>query len=135
MKRSELRDERNRTSKAASDQARTLALAGLAVVWLFVADFFVGKPSSAHPSNWLTTAGALFALALLFDFLQLLLRAISLYVVYRGAERRTPDMTEDPDIPTVGFWPNRVTMAPFFFKSACLLAGYGVLAYYFFSRL
>lgn len=134
MKLSELQERRRDASTAASNQVRTLALSGLAVVWLFTADFFK-KKAAARPSEILAIAGAVFAAALLFDLFQLVLRAVSLWAVYhrRWKKLEGTDGADDAEI-LVGDWPNRLTTPPFFLKLAALLSGYVCLAIYFVHR-
>ncbi|WGY03337.1 hypothetical protein QI633_06135 [Nocardioides sp. QY071] len=129
MKLSELATWRFEASKAASDQARTLALAGLGIVWLFAGPFYTGKGDTS-PSSALQLAGAALALGLALDLAQLVGRTIALEVNYRR-ENREADPAEDD--PTVSGTPGVALISGLFFylKVVALCVGYGAIVLYF----
>lgn len=126
---------RSDASVAASNQARTLALGGLALVWLFAGDFFLSRTSS-RPSILLAVAGACLALCLLADATQLFVRWAFLEVAFNRAERAAlaRDPSAAPPFEDVGRKVSYWTVRIFITKFVLLGIGYAVLAAYFVFR-
>lgn len=133
MKLSELAAMKFEASKAASDQARTLALAGLAVVWLFAGPF-LQLEEETQPSQSLLGAGAAFAVALGLDLFQLVTRTIALELNYQFKNRRLDPTHPDPEVPDtrgVNLW----TGIFFYLKIVALVVGYGSVFLFFWQQL
>ena len=88
MKLSELNKLNGEVSASASTQSRTLALAGLAVIWLFAGPFFLREQDATRPAGLLFIAGGLFALSLALDLVQLYARAGLLNAAFEREQRR-----------------------------------------------
>jgi hypothetical protein len=128
MKLSELGLMKFEASKAASDQARSLALAGLAIVWLFAGPFFT--KGEEKPPDSLFVAGGLLAIALALDLLQLVVRTVALEVSYQATERKADVVVDDPLVSeTPGV--NVATAVFFYLKMLALVVGYGFVVGYF----
>lgn len=132
----EFEQSRFEASVAASTQARTLALGGLALVWLFAGDFFLERTNS-KPSSLLAAAGALFAFCLLADLTQLFVGWALLERAFNRAERADearPPAEPAPKFvdagPAVAKWTVRIFVAKF----GLLAGGYAVVAVYFAVR-
>ena len=135
MNLSELGEWKRDASEKASAQLRSLALAGLAVVWLFAGPFFKGTVPD-KPDKALFVAGALLIVALAFDVLQMVARTLILDVVYDRVEK-TPEAQaalaagEDIEVTGVGEWLNLITGALFYLKVVTLAVGYGFIVAFF----
>jgi hypothetical protein len=135
---SQFQRDRSDATKAASDQARNLGLAGIAIVWLFAGPFFKGADTS-KPSDLLFFAGAMLSLSLALDLGQLVARALMLDNAYNRTER-LPDIREaiandeDPQVGDVGKGIHRVTRTLFFAKMVGLALGYGAILLFFFIK-
>jgi formate hydrogenlyase subunit 3/multisubunit Na+/H+ antiporter MnhD subunit len=132
----EFEEERFNASVAASNQGRTLALAGLGFVWLFASDFFL-KRTGAHPSGLLAASGVALALTLLLDVSQLYVRWATLEHAFNAAERAAEGrpQDDDPEFEDMTPAPRRWTVPLFHAKFACLFLGYALLAVYLAARL
>jgi hypothetical protein len=121
----------------ASDQARKLGLAGVAIVWLFAGPFFK-DPTQTRPSDLLFVAGGLLSLALALDLAQLVTRGLMLDYTYNKFEAR-PDVQEalrrdeDPQIYDLGRV-HTYTYALFLAKLLALGSGYLLIIAYFASQ-
>lgn len=132
----ELETARFNASVAASNQGRTLGIAGLGFVWLFASDFFLSK-TKAHPSSLLAAAGAALAVGLLLDLAQLYVRWATLERAFNTAEAREragPDRREAKFV-DVGPAPAKFTVPLFKAKFLCIAAGYVLLAVYLAAKL
>lgn len=137
MKLSELNTLNGEVSSTASTQARTLALAGLALVWLFAGPFFLATPEAARPSRLLFVAGGLLALSLALDLVQLYARAGLLHAAFRSQQTKLQSALkkgEDPETGSLGPHLQKVTAVLFYAKAIPLAIGY-VLVLTFFVRL
>jgi hypothetical protein len=130
----QLQQDRFDATKAASDQTRTLALAGLAVVWLFAGPYFLGG-SKDKPSGWLFAAGALFGATLIVDLIQLVVRATMLDVIYSRREaqvaQKTGSRAVDDPVVNVGTELRWVTLVLFYAKAISLAVGLAFTATFF----
>lgn len=130
---------RREAAKAASDQVRTLALAGLAIVWLFTGPFFT-RGTADRPDWTLFLAAAALALALTLDFAQLATRALMMDYAYSKVEER-PDVQEalaagrEPIVDDIGIGLRWITFSFFVAKTAALGSGYLVVFGYFVFRI
>lgn len=131
MRLSELADWKFQASKAASDQARALALAGIGIVWLFAGPFFTGDVDD-QPARSLWFAGAFLALALALDLAQLVSRTVLLEISYQLANRASNQDEEDPVV-TETPWVNKVSGFFFYCKALALCLGFGGIVYYFWT--
>jgi hypothetical protein len=136
---SALQDKRFEATKAASEQARTLALAGVGIVWLFAGPFFQSG-SGKHPSNVLFFAGGALALALALDLFQLLARALLIERSYNKQEQRADVQAamlrhEDPGVEDVGSALRIVTRLFFLLKFTSLAAGYVAILVFFAHKI
>jgi formate hydrogenlyase subunit 3/multisubunit Na+/H+ antiporter MnhD subunit len=131
----EFESARSNASVAASTQARTLAVAGLALVWLFAGDFFLRRTNS-KPSVLLAIAGVCLVLCLLADVTQLFVRWALLERGFTRAEARAAARhpADTPEFEDVGSAVKSATVPIFVSKFVLLAAGYVVLAVYFASR-
>lgn len=137
MKLSKLDEVRREASVTASTQARTLAVAGLAVVWLFAGPFFQ-EPGSDRPSNMLFIAGAALSLALALDLTQLFLRVTFLNLAYSSAEKAGQaelKSGKDPEVVDLGKALTVVTTGLFYAKAVPLAAGYVLILIFFIRSL
>lgn len=123
---------RGAASVAASNQARTLSIGGLGLVWLFAGDFFLERTNS-KPSAWLAVAGTCLALCLLIDAAQLFTRWALLESAFNAAENQAQGRAreDDPPFENVGRRVSYWTVRMFIVKFASLGLGYCVLALYF----
>lgn len=116
-----LEDKRLEATVQASNQARNLAVAGVAAVWLFSSEYFLhGKGSK--PAGSLLIAGGLFAFALGLDLIQLAIRALGLTnYLEKTAFTRNAEGNLVVEIPA---WITKWTRWPFVGKIALCIAGY-----------
>jgi hypothetical protein len=126
---SDLANLKFEASKMVSDQARNLALAGLAIVWLFAGPFFVGE-SGQKPEAVLFWAGAALAGALALDLAQLVARTVVLQVIYVRRRDAASDDDDDPVVEDYGPL-NWITGLLFYAKIAALSLGYLCILAYF----
>jgi hypothetical protein len=126
MKLSEYRATYQELSGKASDVARSLAFAGIALVWIFK----IGGDAFPRPRPELLAPTALLTLGLAFDLLQYIYSAAAWGVFTRFNERSLPNLTEDPelDAPKVINWP---TLILFWAKLGCIAVAYVLMARYF----
>lgn len=120
---------------SASTVLRGLALAGLAFVWLFAAPTIVAKSGSLSDVNrTLLSAGVIFAIALVVDAAQLVIRAAMLAHAYRKQERQawpSADAREanpDPEVATLSPWIRRLTALFWWAKTVGTGAGWIVVS-------
>lgn len=107
-------------SGKASDVARNLSFAGIALIWIFKV---AGDPVPKIPKD-LVLPAALLALTLAFDLLQYISATLIWGVFQWYHERKLNDTSKDPDLdaPTFLKWPQFI----FFVLKLCTI----ILAYY-----
>jgi hypothetical protein len=104
---SEYKETYQRLSGKASDAARNLAFAGIALIWIFKMD----TPSSPKLPHGLILPCGLFALTLCFDFLQYIVGTIVWGSFHCYQEKKKYDkfgsnaVKEDPDVDSPGYFP------------------------------
>ena len=139
---SDLEKERFSATKAASDQARPLALAGIAIVWLFAGPFFRdAKGSEAHaPPGVLILAAGAFSVSLALDLMQLAIRAVMLDAIY--SDREASDAAQeairngtDPQVQELGSSLATITRWFWGLKLVALVLGYFCVVGFFVARL
>jgi hypothetical protein len=131
MRFDELRERSQQAGIRASDVARQLALGGVAASWLFSSQYFLGH-DHRHPDGLVLALGALSALALGLDILQVYIYASSFELAYVRADRKIAD-SEDPGdqlVGGVGAFADIATTALFWAKLVAIVAGFGCLAAY-----
>jgi hypothetical protein len=134
---SEFENDRFDATKAASDQARNVALAGLAIVWLFAGPYFQGT-NAQSPGPIVYIAGGALSLALALDLTQLVVRALMMNAAYNRTEK-LPEVQahwdEDPVVadlgPGVHKWSSRLWKA----KMAALAVGYAMILVFFLHKI
>lgn len=134
MKLSELEAVVSDVSASASTQARTLSVAGLALVWLFAGPFFQREAGATRPPTLLLVAGAGLSLSLALDLAQLYLRTSFLNYTLHARERSAQeDLRQgvDPDAGDLGGAVWSVTTFLFFAKAVPLLATYALILIFF----
>jgi hypothetical protein len=122
MKLSDLRKDNDYYSGKASELARQLAFAGIAVIWVFKrgAEGQQGIPAE------LVRPALFFWAALGFDFAQYLAATFIWDRVYRYHEKKLKKISDDPAVgwPPYFTWPQ---LAFFFLKIAAVAVGYALL--------
>ncbi len=118
MKLREFLDQYHYFSGKASDVARQLAFAGIAIVWIFK----VNKGDSVKLNQNLLVPTALFSLSLLFDLTHYVIAAFTWYFFHRHQEKK-PEITADSNVMASPYlnWPTN-----FFF---CLKIGSVFIGY------
>lgn len=117
-------------SKQASDNTRTLALAGIAVVWVFkegIGDATRIPVGLLWPLFW-------FLLALSLDYLHYFLGATGWFIYFRCREKLVGEGGQSDDNKHDAMWPN-VLWVLFWAKGVALIAGYWVLSNVILARL
>lgn len=119
MKLSDYRNTYYEFSGKASDVARNLSFAGIALIWIFMV---AGDPVPKIPKRLILPA-ALLALTLAFDLLQYISATLIWGLFQWYHERKLNDTSEDPDLdaPTFLKWPQFI----FFVLKLCTI----ILAY------
>lgn len=115
-------------SGKASDIARQLCFAGIALIWIFKRD--QGAPLDV-PKLLLIPAG-LFVLALALDILQYILASVIWSFYARCLEGRGTPEDQDIDVPMWFNWP---TLICFWFKIVFVLLAYFIILQYISSLL
>jgi hypothetical protein len=121
---SEVREIRDERSTKASEVARALALAGIAITWIFRES---GGAPRLPPS--LLPPLTFFALALAFDLLHYVLSALAFaYLQWREDRRRVATRDDyEVHVPAVANWPGNLCYAA---KLLSVGAGYILLVRY-----
>ncbi len=130
VSRTDIHERYSRASSKAGDIGRQLALAGLAIVWLFGGGGVSADGGLRLHSTGLVWVGLLLVLALGLDFLQYVYGALAWGAYGRYMERR--------QLPTVNgtpAWLNWVTLALFWGKLASTAGAYVLLTLYFIDRV
>lgn len=119
MKLSGLLDEVKEKTAKASDTARSLAFAGIAIAWIFKQGDF---PNLSVPQP-IVVAVAFFAAALTADLLQYVLVAWLMKKIHREYEEKLEKPDDDPEF-WLPLYPGRVGYACYAFKIFFVLLGY-----------
>ncbi len=127
VKISDIWDNCRSFTEAASDAARQLSFAGIAVVWLFKSD----AGGALHLDVKLIFAATCFVVALAFDLMQYAIGYVTYYILGRWREWRYPD-SYDAKYPSWINWPIDTL---FRLKLVAVISGYVVLFGYLVSRL
>jgi hypothetical protein len=136
---SDFQQERFEATVAASDQVRKVALAGLAIVWLFSSAFFQGTAQDG-PGTLVFIAGGLLSLTLALDIAQLVTRAMTLNASYNKTEDK-PEIKaalandEDPQVDDVGKKVEQRTKPLFIGKIITLGLGYLCILIFFLTKI
>lgn len=115
-----------------SENTRTLALAAIAVVWLFKTE----KNGAYHIPESLLLPLALVIVALALDFFQHVFRSISWQVAYLHQEKRlnNSEITEETEVYAPDYI-NLVSYVLFYGKVIVLVAAYHKLLLYFWGSV
>ena len=116
-------------SGKASDVARTLALSGIAVIWVFAIGGHDGNYKLPHE---LLSPGLFIVLSLFFDLAQYVIGASTWGIFARHHEKRGVDSDAELTAPPWFNWP---ALACFFLKLACVAAAYIQLIWFLWGRL
>jgi hypothetical protein len=129
MKLSEFRSTYQELSGKASEVARSLAFAGIALVWVFKTGADVPRPPPGLIApTILLTAG------LACDLIQYVYSAAAWGIFARIHERRLQDLQEDPDLDAPA-WINWPTLFFFWTKLVCVAAAYLLMGKYFIALI
>src|SRR5438045_2777265 len=116
MKLSEIWDTYETYTKAASEGARSLSFAGIAVVWLFKTE----QDGAIHLDVALLRAGGCFVAALALDMLHYVAGMI-LFWIFGNIREGKKGHAQDADNPRIINWP---LDAVFITKLAAVIGGY-----------
>lgn len=119
MKLSDYRGDFYVFSGKASDVARSIAFAGIALVWVFKID---SDPSPKLPNDLLLPAG-LFAIGLSFDLLQYITGSV-IWGLFHWHHERKHQNTEDDPIVNHSMWLASPVFILYGVKLISILAGY-----------
>ncbi len=128
MKLSKLKEDYNYHTTKASDVARQLAMAGLAIVWIFK----IGDGNKIKIPDDLLYPLGMFALALSLDLLQYIVASIILGRFYKKNEQRYKATSEDPEL-EVPQWHDMVPLIPYILKFFMIFTGYIFILKYFYN--
>ena len=125
MKLSEYKEDYDALTGKASDVARQLSFAGIAIVWIFRS----GEGAGATLGKMLLLALGLFAGSLLFDLLHYVIASVIWGHFHRKEEKKLTDVADDPDLtaPRYYNWP---AICLFILKLAAVSAGYICLVWF-----
>lgn len=133
MKLKDLKADYEDRSRKASDVARQLAFAGIAIVWVFRVSGTTFLP------NDLLLPLALFALVLILDVLQYSWGGFVYWIAYRNKERSLRADQTVPDAEAVDFtlpeWLANVGWMLLTTKLVVIVGGYSVLTWGLFGRV
>jgi hypothetical protein len=118
MKLSYVRDSYEALSAKASEIARQLSLAGIAVVWVFKS----GTDQAPKIDQHLLRAALFIVVALSLDFLQYLIGTTTWFIYFRKKENEVTQMEDEIRAPAWFNWP---TWIFFYLKSLSLVIAYG----------
>jgi hypothetical protein len=118
MKLSDARDAYETQSGKASEIARQLSLAGIAVIWVFKS----GTDQAPTIDQHLLRAALFIVLALSVDFLQYLVGTTTWFIYFRNREKEGKKLEDEFDAPACLNWP---TWIFFYLKSASIVVAYG----------
>ncbi|HUO98738.1 MAG TPA: hypothetical protein VMU01_08715 [Rhizomicrobium sp.] len=127
MKLSDIWKEEEAYTKAASDLARQLDFAGIAIIWLFK----VEEHGSIHLDMPLLQIALLFVCSLAFDLFQFI-AGIAVYRTIGNKREKLAKSAQDGDYPAWVLWPIDVF---FWLKLAAVICGYAFLLRYLLSKL
>jgi hypothetical protein len=123
MKLSEFRSTYYEFSGKASDVSRSLAFAGIAVIWIYR----VGGDSSRRPNPEMLLPTVLLVVGLALDLLQYTYSAAAWGVFTRMNEHALEDLTQDPDLDAPR-WLNWPTLICFWGKLLLIATAYVLIA-------
>jgi len=126
MKLSDIWSEEEAYTKAASDLARQLDFAGIAIIWVFK----VEQQGAIHLDRELMLAALLFAGSLACDLLQYI-AGIAVFRTIGNRRERLHGPARDAEYPSWVLWPIDTF---FWIKLVTVLIGYVVLAHYLLSK-
>ncbi|MHC4144256.1 MAG: hypothetical protein ACYSUD_05695 [Planctomycetota bacterium] len=125
MKLSKYKEDFYTFSGKASDNARTAAFAGIALIWVFKID---ARPVPKLPNELLVPTG-LFALGLALDLLHYITAAVIWGLFHRHHEKKLANPTDDPEL-SHSPWLARSLYMLFSLKLISVMAGYGFVGKY-----
>lgn len=114
----DIRDAYQDLSSKASEIARQLSLAGVALVWLFKS----GQPDSPKLAVPLVRAALFFFLALVLDFIQYLSGTAIWHAYFSHMEKKSVKLEDEVSAPVRLSWPTWIT---FYAKSLTVVFAYG----------
>ena len=126
MRLSDYKKDYDHLTGKASDVARQLSFAGIAIVWIFR----TGQGTDATLPGILLVSLGLFALALLSDLSLYIIASIIWGRFHRCQEKKLTDSSEDPDLEAPA-WYNRPAIVLFALKLASVAVGYAILVTFF----
>jgi hypothetical protein len=130
MKLKDADDAHKDFTKLASDLARQLALAGLAIVWIFKVD---GPDGAIRIPTSLLIAGLFLSLCLLADYVQYAYAGTAWGIYHRRKELELQhDQTKDFKAPESL---NYVTNGAWYTKMVAVFLAYGVILFFFIGAL
>jgi hypothetical protein len=117
-------------SSKVSDLTRQMALAGIAIIWIF------RQPDTSEKiiCKELLTPLIFFISTLSFDILQYIYKTIAWAIFFRIKEKKTKKQDPDPPMQARPIM-NLPTWILFFLKVICLLIGYILIFNYLFDKL
>jgi len=122
LKLSEYKQDYDALTGKASDVARQLSFAGIAIVWIFRS----GEGTVVKLPVLLVIALTLFGVALLFDLLHYVVASAIWGWFHKQEERKISRPAEDPELDAPG-WYNRPAIIFFTLKIAAVIVGYVVM--------
>lgn len=128
MKLSEYKQDYDALTGKASDVARHLAFAGIAIVWIFRS----GEGTAVKLPDQLVFALSLFGAALLFDLLHYVVASVIWGSFHRQEEQKLSGAAEDPDVDAPA-WHNRPAIVFFALKIVAVVVGYVVMLVFLLS--
>ena len=123
MKLSEFRSTYYEMSGKASEICRSLAFAGIAVVWIYK----TGPEASPHPQPEMLLPTALLILGLALDLLQYVYSAAVWGMLARLYERNLDHLDDDPEVSPPRSYVNWPTLGFFWGKIGCIVFAYLLL--------
>lgn len=127
---SHYRETYEEASSKVSDITRQMALAGIAIVWIFRQP----DPSERIICQELILPLVLFVATLFFDIIQYMYKTIAWYWFFRINEKRNHSKNTDPPIQAMPRL-NYPTWTFFYLKVICLMIGYVFIFVYLFDKL
>ncbi len=124
MKLSEYKKDYDYLTGKASDVARQLSFAGIAIVWIFKS----GEGAQTTVPRTLLLVLALFAGSLFFDLAHYVV-ASAIWGYFHRRQEKLPNAARDPDL-TAPAWYNWPAIGFFVMKLATVFAGYVCLAWF-----
>ncbi|MCH8493925.1 MAG: hypothetical protein LAT53_11895 [Idiomarina sp.] len=122
----------NNASTRVSDNARTFALSGIGIIWLFKKEIKVDDVTTYELDNALALAAGLIFLFLITDFLQYLYKTIAWHY-YKRKMYGNKDEPNDTDTILVWHHINAPVSVIFYVKCVLLAVAYWQILYYLYS--